>query len=165
MSRYWKYLKLGSTAFCLLATLLLCVLWVRSYWLCDIFETKTNSGIVHLESRRGVVIYQVIFYNFKPGWPAAMRAEVVKQLSLGRIHSSYPVAESYSFSGFKPFLGFGRFNSGATTIVFARDWFTVLFSAALAIIPWIPLRFSLRTLLIATTLIALMLGLAVYASR
>jgi hypothetical protein len=36
----------------------------------------------------------------------------------------------------------------------------VLFSAA----PWLPWRFSLRTLLIATTLVAVVLGLVVYAA-
>jgi hypothetical protein len=36
----------------------------------------------------------------------------------------------------------------------------------LAVAPWLPWRFSLRTLLIATTLVAVMLGIAVYvASR
>jgi hypothetical protein len=36
----------------------------------------------------------------------------------------------------------------------------------LTVIPWIPIRrFSLRTLLIATTLVALVLGLVVYETR
>jgi hypothetical protein len=35
----------------------------------------------------------------------------------------------------------------------------------LAVGPWIPPRFSLRTLLIASTIIAVLLGLIVYATR
>jgi hypothetical protein len=47
-------------------------------------------------------------------------------------------------------------------------WVPVVFITALAIVPWIRQlrwRFSLRTLLIAMALIAVVLGLAVYAAR
>ena len=46
-------------------------------------------------------------------------------------------------------------------------WFPVLLSIMLAVAPWIRLskRFSLRTLLIATTLVAVVLGLVVWAAR
>ena len=40
-------------------------------------------------------------------------------------------------------------------------WFPIILSAAIAAIPWTKRRFSLRTLLIATTLIAVVLGLIV----
>jgi hypothetical protein len=160
-----KYLRIAVTALSLIACVLLVALWVRSYWWCDILENKANRGIVHLESRRGVVIYQVTYYNFERTWPAALRAEVVNNLSLGRIHTSYPVAESYSFSGSKRVLGFGYFTSGATMISFAPHWFAVLFFAALATISWIPSRFSLRMLLIGTALIAGVLGTIVYLSE
>lgn len=45
-------------------------------------------------------------------------------------------------------------------------WFLVVVSATTAAIPWIHWsnRFSLRTLLIATTLLAVVLGLAMYAA-
>jgi hypothetical protein len=41
---------------------------------------------------------------------------------------------------------------------------TMLVVCAVSITPWIHYRFSLRTLLIGATLVALMLGLAVYAA-
>jgi hypothetical protein len=44
-------------------------------------------------------------------------------------------------------------------------WFVTLLFIALAAIAWIPGRFSLRTLLIAMTLVAVVLGLIVYATR
>ena len=44
-------------------------------------------------------------------------------------------------------------------------WGAVLLAAALAAAPWLRWRFSLRTLLIVTTLVAVVLGLAVYAAR
>jgi hypothetical protein len=44
-------------------------------------------------------------------------------------------------------------------------WFLVLATIGLSALPWLRLRFSLRTLLIATTLVAVVLGLVVWASR
>ena len=44
-------------------------------------------------------------------------------------------------------------------------WFLVATSAILAVIPWVRWRFSLRTMLIATTLFAVGLGLVCYIVR
>jgi hypothetical protein len=52
--------------------------------------------------------------------------------------------------------------------LFVPYWFLVVIagiSAALCGIPWVKWHFSLRTLLIATTLVAVGLGVIVYASR
>ncbi len=46
-------------------------------------------------------------------------------------------------------------------------WFAMLLSAAFAALPWLPWwsqRFRIRTLLIVTTLLAVMMGLAVHAT-
>jgi hypothetical protein len=40
-----------------------------------------------------------------------------------------------------------------------------LLPATITAVPWLPSRFSLRTLLIATTLVAVGLGLIVYIAR
>jgi len=45
------------------------------------------------------------------------------------------------------------------------DWLLLLGIAASATLPWLHWCFSLRTLLIATTLLAVVLGLAVYVTR
>ena len=54
-------------------------------------------------------------------------------------------------------------------ILFVPSWFPVLLSATLAAVtfPWKRLswRFTLRTLLVATTLVAVLLGLIVWATR
>ena len=44
-------------------------------------------------------------------------------------------------------------------------WLLVGLSLAFATAPWLPYHFSLRTLLIATTLVAVVLGLIVWAMR
>ena len=44
-------------------------------------------------------------------------------------------------------------------------WAPVLVLSLIAVAPWLPQRFSLRTLLIATTLVAVVLGLIVWSIR
>jgi hypothetical protein len=51
---------------------------------------------------------------------------------------------------------------GTTQRVMVPHWFSLLVAASLSAAPWLRLRFSLRTLLIATTLVAVMLGLIVW---
>jgi hypothetical protein len=56
--------------------------------------------------------------------------------------------------------------AGATGLI-VPDWFGVLIFLALASIPWIrsSIQFSLRTLLIATTLVAVLMGLIVWLNH
>jgi hypothetical protein len=59
---------------------------------------------------------------------------------------------------------FGRLPNG----LYVPHWFLVLLATTFATLPWIRYfewRFSLRTLLIATTLVAVVLGLIVWAVR
>jgi hypothetical protein len=44
-------------------------------------------------------------------------------------------------------------------------WLLFFVTAAIGAIPWLRWRFSLRTLLIATTLLAVALGLVIWAAR
>jgi hypothetical protein len=56
----------------------------------------------------------------------------------------------------------------ASNYVTLPYWFSFLIAAAFAAAPWIlqlRFHFSLRTLLIATTLVTVILGLVVYAAR
>jgi hypothetical protein len=63
-------------------------------------------------------------------------------------------------------LGFWNDKSDIGLNGFCVPHFLLIFvNLALASIPWIPRRFRLRTLLIATTLVAVVLGLLVYLFR
>ena len=44
-------------------------------------------------------------------------------------------------------------------------WWSVVSIAVIGVLPWIPFRFSLRTLLIAATLVAVVLGIIVVFNR
>jgi hypothetical protein len=61
--------------------------------------------------------------------------------------------------------GFGFLFYSPSLAVRVPHCLTVLFVSALATLPWLRWRFSLRTLLIATTLVAAVLGLVVWAAR
>lgn len=55
-----------------------------------------------------------------------------------------------------------------TAFVGIPHWFLALLLIGLAYLPWLPwkpLRFSVRTLLIVTTLVAVVLGLVVWMTR
>jgi hypothetical protein len=62
-------------------------------------------------------------------------------------------------------LGFGLGSHTLGSIATVPHWFLALLSGAFTAVPWIRWRFRLRTLLIATTLVAVVLGVIVYSSR
>ena len=59
----------------------------------------------------------------------------------------------------RPTFKFGSTGDGAIQFQY---WLPTIISGSLAAAPWLRWRFSLRTLLIATTLVALLLGLFVW---
>jgi hypothetical protein len=61
--------------------------------------------------------------------------------------------------------GFAFQHNDTATSIQLPYWFVVLTFGSIAVVPWILWRFSLRTLLIATTLIAAVLGLIIVWSR
>jgi hypothetical protein len=63
-----------------------------------------------------------------------------------------------------PGFEFTRSDNGINELKLPH-WFPVLVAPTLAVVPWLRWRYSLRTLLIATTVVAVVLGLAVYAAR
>jgi hypothetical protein len=62
-------------------------------------------------------------------------------------------------------LGFGAGSNDSSSSIVIPHWFAVSAAGIFAAAPWLPLRFSLRTLLIATTLVAAILGAIVYAAK
>ncbi len=71
--------------------------------------------------------------------------------------------DRFASHGIKVFSTPPRFEYRRGNVI-APDWFYVILFATLAALSWIR-RFSLRTLLIATTVIAAVLGLIVWLSR
>jgi hypothetical protein len=159
-----KYLLIAVTALSLTACVLLIALWVRSYWWCDIFEKRTASQLIQVDSQSG----RLSFHQFNPVTlkvsPTNTKT-LLDALAIGRFYSCCPVAKIPR----RPYwhqvstLGVGHFSGGLDRVMFVPHWLPILILAACTALPWIRSspRFGLRTLLIATTLVAV--GLRVVA--
>ena len=142
-----KYLRIAVTALCLTACVLLVALWVRSYWWIDIVDlplSKSNYGsIVSVE---GHVSWDIddSSANFR------LQTYLVEDYRES-VEKANPWLKGVDF-----FKGF-RFDSVQCHIPF---WFVTLLAGVPAIALSLPTyrRFSLRALLIATTLVAILLG-------
>jgi hypothetical protein len=142
-----KYLRIAVTALSLTACVLLVALWVRAYRTGD-----WVSGIVM--GQHGLVI--------------STRSDYISFLITDDLYDrrwtwrSYPIADMGRHEGI-----FGRFHipddDDVDPFIILPHWSLVLFAATSALLPWLSWRFSLRTLLIATTLVAVALVIMVVA--
>jgi hypothetical protein len=138
------------------ATVLLIVLWMRSYRHEDYFYWHiAPSRTLLIGSTRGrlggdMAHFEVARsrFRFLEKW------EVDMVLELGWTEVA-PLLDSNSYS---PILA-----ANSRTLVISH-WLLALIMGMLASAPWLRCRFSLRTLLIVTTLVAVLLGLIVWLS-
>ena len=124
-------------------TLALCVLWVRSYFVEDSFTLLENNTLTRFGFNRG----SVYFINI--GTRGVGNAPWNHQ-------SRGPNSESPAYQW--------HWRDGHTAIFVPLLFFVAAFSGC-ASIPLGITHFSLRTLFIATTLVAVGLGLVVWAGR
>jgi hypothetical protein len=148
MAKFLRYLRIAFSALCLIACALLCVLWVRSYTTRDRWTSGIGIHCITGSTVNGRLRFSALH------WDNTAPSLV--------IHSSEPVTINSTRETLWAFH-FRRFSSHNYLSV--PIWFAILFSAALSITPWLYWRYSLRTLLIVTTLIAVVLGVVVYAVR
>ena len=149
--------------------LLLVALWVRSYYYQDVFEAKTSWRQFQIKSWPGRLEFSQLnvqrMFRSKVMISPQEAQIILKEMSQGKWHVSRPVPKRSATRRAYVRLGFNWQNEGASTMVAAPYWSVVLLFVALAAAPGVKWsrRFSLRTLLIAMTLAAVGLGLAVYA--
>lgn len=152
-----------SAAFSLL-TLLLIALWLRSYSHRDqtrgcIFGSRHHILVTSLRGQIAIGCDE--WRGIPHDWIFESRTEAENLISV------YPTV-----TGVPPcsWLGFrGRFRPNLWILVIPT-WLLLCAAIGAAILPWTGLerrvqRFSLRTLLVATTLIAVTLGLLAYCSK
>jgi hypothetical protein len=154
MRKSLRYLRIAFSATCLIACELLIVLWVRSYSKVDSCQWPTGEhSTLHIQSASGRIIAFAIPYS--GGWRTG--SIPVENVGPSKVLKS-PVMGTANYVSFY---------NGASRIGVVPYWAVFLPVATIAAaisLPWIrKLRwqFSLRTLLIATTLIAAVLGLIV----
>jgi hypothetical protein len=140
---------------CVVLSVALMVLWVRSYyWSDELLERVTERGVLAytLEGKLAVSQYSQNSLEFPDRskawvWSSRQRNGTVEYFSSGLLDS----------------LGF-NWSDYSVTIPF---WFLVLTTGSLAMafqLRW-PLRFTLRSLFLATTFLAVVLGMIALLDR
>jgi hypothetical protein len=150
-----KFLKLriAFSAVCGIICVLLIVLWVRSHRGEDRAQGRLSSVGIRLYSSRGWV---VLFKNSTPG-----AGPYDWDITLGSDYWLDPADDRLRFA-----LPLSFFGQTAISNISLPHWVLALASVAFAAAPWFlhwRFRFSLRTLLIAMTLVAAVLGAVVWA--
>jgi len=148
-------LRIAVSVFFAVACVALCVLWARSYWTFDLivgpapgarsFEVYSYSG-------------RVCVANVPPGSPPIHHWQLItatvddSDIYAWKTTNATDAFQLMTFEAYRIFLPY---------------WSLVLFASACAGLPWFPYasRFSLRTMLLATTLVAVVLGLVCYFLR
>jgi hypothetical protein len=142
-----RYLRMAVTALSLTACLLLIALSVRSYSVLDSWQDHKLGKTWHIQSYRGRIILFTLPRLRERGYS---RVTLHTRVTADK----HPISGSHT-----RMANWGR----ANRICVVPCWTVALFSAAFTFAPWIQWSksFSLRTLLIATTLVAVGLGLIV----
>ncbi len=151
--RFRKLRITWSVVWGLLAILLM-ALWVRSFWLTDLVSRIDSRKIATtIGSQHGVVYF------------AHFNAEISYR-NTG--NSSAPRPWAYkSLRGYTANKGLFVWKRRIPTSLYVAlpHWLIATAAIMIGASSWLPWQFSLRTLLIATTLIAVVLGLVVYAAK
>jgi hypothetical protein len=125
-------------------------LWVRSYWWVDSVGLPTSGTAVvsSLEGTIGGVNWPRDVFPAAPGgwWRSSTRLQDIRLRPKNR--------SSWQFIW-----------NRANAAVIVPHWFLAMVFATLAPAPWLRWRFGFRALLIGITLVAVVLGIAVYTAR
>jgi hypothetical protein len=155
----YRYLRIAFSVTCGIACVLLVVLWVRSFHAKDSMRGCIAGSKLHmyLSTLKGEIALSFDEWRGNPHpWIFESKSNLENMSSvLPSVTGKPPL----SWLGFRWY-----FKPNLWAIIFPY-WFAVLLPASVASLPWLRWQFSLRTLLIATTLVAVVLGLIVYASR
>jgi hypothetical protein len=149
-----KYLRIGVTALSLTACVLLIALWVRSYFLAVSFQLRMPVVRAGAQSANGGLLMWI-----------AVNEDEDESFWMPLKHKNVHDIDLYSAATFRTVPIFSNSNLSVPAVyafgLQVPHWFMVILSVAIAFFPWMRWRFSLRTLLIATMLVAVGLGLVV----
>ena len=158
--RLIRGLRIAWTAFCATLVVLLIALWVRSYSHPTGFMIAHGTRPIRVISNRGNVVVSTFMND---NMPPQLRASFAKLMEtrLDELRTS-----GGSKFADPPNVLRGSWKEGSGVIPY---WLLVSivgpFAAVFAAVPWLPSKYSLRTLLIATTLVSTALGLIIALSR
>lgn len=164
--RLIRWLRVAVSAVSVMVCSLSLILWATSYyWSAYAAIPLTHARFVGVESFYGVLIcdyadqshYQGTSLYRNRSWEFELDSVGVTDLT------------TYGYSNNIPLFRFEVPNPSEVTLTIPY-WFLILLSASLAFAPWISWRrthwrFTTRTLLIVTTLVAVVLGFVVWLVR
>jgi hypothetical protein len=145
--------RIAFSVFCGVACLLLCALSVRSYWWTYGWNANDRAHEFGMSVERGDLVVS------SGGVPKLSRLHFFWGSQLAMSAEEMPGLWGF-YCGTHP-------DEDSATLLLLPLWFVGILVATAGVIPWIiaiRLRFTLRFLLIATTLVAVALGLVAYAA-
>jgi hypothetical protein len=153
----FRKLRIAWSVFWGLAAVLLIVLWVRSYWWVDQFVASFGRYYVGVGVTPGALGVGVgTDTNVEP-WTLGEPNPAEEWLAAVVLPNGQPYPSRV--------WGVFDFNTSDGVNAEAPFWFLILLLSTAATAPWLLRRFSLRTLLIVMTLVAVALGIIVCMSR
>jgi hypothetical protein len=147
--RFRKLRTAWSVAWGVVAVLLI-ALWVRSYWWSDVVWVITSTCDAKTDSSNGGTTISIFMDSER------QVANEWKRNSYRHNAAMRPPDATWKFAVYITRRGLDAS---------LPHWFYLLVTGLIAAAPWLPRHFSLRTLLIATTLVAVVLGLMVYSAN
>jgi hypothetical protein len=147
-----RRLRIAASVFFGVLTIAVIALWVRSYWYLDLWS-RDNPSLQQVISVRGLCQLQTETRSRPGAIPTKWHLE------------SFP-ANALSIRRTSPWMQFPKVVGGGNRVnVRIPYWSVTAAFLALALAPTLRFRFTTRTLLIATTLVAIVLGAGVWAMR
>lgn len=159
----FRKLRIAFSVVCGTACLLLITLWVRSYWWADAFSFPiTSKYLLGVGSAQGGMT--AIKSEYVPGYYNSswqIDHESTADPSIAEVY------RPHNRPGFHGVLGLGIIDSAPFLVICVPHWCLLGAAIAIGTAPWIrwTKRFSLRTLLIVMTVIAVLLGAVVLAMK
>jgi hypothetical protein len=148
----FRKLRIAWSVFWGVTGVLLIALWVRSYCRTDYVYACMPPAACWFDGSIGILRLRGAIDSDRPFGCSHYSTEAYKFVDINREITD---------------VHFPRIVEGSIErfYILVPYWFALLSVAGLSMLPWIRWRFSLRTLLVATTLVAVVLGLVVWAIR
>jgi hypothetical protein len=156
------YLRIAFSVVCGIACLLLVALWVRSYSYWDqLYNPVSDKHLICIESASGRASLDLTESSPGSFWIWHVSQPLDARYWQGPMDFWEEANRDKGIAGFAVYANPWHMNYRAPL------WFFLLPFAATGAAPWLPWskRFSLRTLLILITILAVLLGLVVYTAK
>jgi hypothetical protein len=152
----YRKLRIAWSVVCGIATVLIVVFWVRSYWHADSITRVGNDQILtRFGTASGTLFFGCADYKTTPNIHSPEETD-------GWMYQEYDSIPLIKVAGWK-------FNWGATErLITLPAWFVTLLFFTLATAPWLhptAWQFSLRTMFLTLTAASVVFGLLAWAVR